>query len=64
MGYNAGIQMHGTSKPLNSVVQTTQKNNKKKLMKDRIKKLLMNKDFLDKKTISYLEKMGYINTDI
>jgi len=64
MGYNAGIQMSGSRKPLNPIVTPGQKTVKPKSMKDRLKKLLANKDFLDKKTVEYLERMGYINTNI
>ena len=64
MGYNAGIQMSGSRKPLNPIVPQVQKTVKPKSMKDRLKKLLANKDFLDKKTVEYLERMGYINTNI
>ena len=64
MGYNAGIQMHGSKKPLNNIVPNVKQKTKTKNMKERLKKILKNKDFLDKKTVEYLERMGYINTDI
>jgi hypothetical protein len=63
MAYNAGIQMYGSRKPLNPV-QPVQNTPKKRNMKERLKKLIAKKDFLDKKTIAYLERMGYINTNI
>jgi hypothetical protein len=62
--YNAGIQLYGSKKPIHPIqpVQAVQK--KQPMMKDRTKKLLLKKEFLDKKTIAYLERAGLINTNI
>lgn len=64
--YNAGRQMYGSNKPLIPPVSPVQSIQKKKprQMQEKLKKLLAKKDFLDKKTIAYLEKHGLINTYI
>jgi len=62
MAHNAGIQMHGSRKPLNQVQPVQQ--TKKPMMKERLKKLLAKKNFLDKKTVKWLENQGLINTNI
>ena len=62
MAHNAGIQMHGSRKPLNNVQPIQQKN--KHMMKERLKKLLSKKNFLDKRTVKWLENQGLINTNI
>lgn len=62
--YNAGIQLHGSKKSILNPVQQINPVQKKKISKERLKKLLAKKDFLDKKTLAYLEKHGLINTNI
>ena len=65
MGYNAGIQLHGSRKPIIPIVQQMPNVHKKKpLMKEKLKRLLAKKDFLDKKTVKWLENQGLINTNI
>ena len=63
MAYNAGIQMSGSRKPLNPVAQPVQQK-KTHTMKNRLKKLVDKKEFLDKKTVLWLERNGFINTNI
>ena len=65
--YNAGIQLYGTRKPLIppvQAVQSTPQHKKSRQMKERLKKLLAKKDFLDKRTVDFLERNGFINTYI
>lgn len=61
MSYDAGIQLHGSSKPLypNEIQQQPVKKSKKTL-DEMGKKALLNKNFLDKKTIAYLQKVGLL----
>jgi hypothetical protein len=64
MGHDAGIQLYGRNKPLIPPVQPVQSigDKKQKTMSERKKKLLLKKEFLDKKTIEYLKRVGLINT--
>lgn len=62
--YNAGLQMYGSKKPLIPPVDPVHKATKRKNIKERLKKLVDSKDFLDKKTVEFLERNGYINTNI
>lgn len=56
MGYNAGIQMYSSRKPLNPVMNVQEKQKDKKL--DNKLKMVLSQ--LDEKTIKRLQRQGII----